>query len=87
MIQGAIHTFDTPQVAPQATPQVKRLLAVLTGEMTRDELQTALGLKDRKSFRERYLLPALHAGLIEMTIPSKPNSRVQKYRLTGRLFG
>jgi hypothetical protein len=86
MIQGAVHTFATPQVTLQVTPQVKRLLANLTGEMTRDELQTALGLKDRKSFRERYLLPALQAGLIEMTIPSKPNSREQKYRLTGRML-
>ena len=88
MTQGAVHTFYTPQVAPQYTPQdtpqVKRLLAVLAGEMTRDELQTALGLKDRKSFRERYLLPALHKGLVEMTIPGKPNSREQKYRLTGK---
>ena len=86
MIQGAVHTFATLQVTPQVTPQVKRLLAILTGEMTREELQTALGLKDRKSFRERYLLPALQAGLIEMTIPSKPNSREQKYRLTGRML-
>jgi Fic family protein len=84
MTQGAVRTFDTPQVAHQVSPQVKRLLVVLSGEMTRDELQTALGLKDRKAFRERYLLPALQAGLIEMTIPSKPNSRVQKYRLTGK---
>ncbi|WP_323815204.1 Fic family protein [Cellvibrio sp. NN19] len=51
--------------------------------MSRDELQTALGLQDRKSFSERYLKPALNAGFIEMTIPEKPNSRLQKYRLTG----
>lgn len=50
--------------------------------MSRDDLQAALGLQDRKSFRERYLKPALNAGLIEMTIPEKPNSRLQKYRLT-----
>jgi hypothetical protein len=50
--------------------------------MRRDDLQSALGLQDRKSFSERYLKPALKAGLIEMTIPEKPNSRLQKYRLT-----
>jgi hypothetical protein len=35
-----------------------------------------------KSFRERYLKPALADGLIEMSIPDKPNSRLQRYRLT-----
>jgi predicted transcriptional regulator len=55
---------------------------VLDKEMSRSEIQTALGLKDRKSFRTRYLVPAFNAGLIEMTIPEKPNSRLQKYRLT-----
>jgi len=38
-------------------------------------------LSDAKSFRQRYLLPALTEKLIEMTIPDKPNSRLQKYRL------
>ncbi len=70
------------QVAPQVTPQVERLLAVLQGEMDRESLQTALDLKARKSFRERYLQPALEAGFIQMTIPHKPNSRLQRYQLT-----
>ena len=52
--------------------------------MSRDELQNALGLQDRKSFRQRYLNPALAEGLVEMTIPEKPNSRLQKYRLTDK---
>jgi hypothetical protein len=52
--------------------------------MSRDALQGALGLQDRKSFSERYLKPALSAGLIAMTIPEKPNSRLQKYRLTDK---
>ena len=50
--------------------------------MSREALQSLLALKDRKSFRERYILPALQEGLIEMTIPEKPRSSTQKYRLT-----
>lgn len=41
-----------------------------------------MGLSDRKSLRERYLKPALVDSLIEMNIPDKTNSRLQKYRLT-----
>lgn len=69
-------------VTPQVTPQVGELLAALRTEMSREALQSALGLRDRKSFREKYLRPALDAGLIEMTLPAKPSSRLQKYRLS-----
>ncbi len=84
MLNMTLQTLKTfiPQVSPQVTPQVKRLLEVLHWEMSREDLQKALNLKDRKSFRERYLKPALAAGLIEMTIPDKQSSRLQKYRLT-----
>lgn len=47
-------------------------------DMGRDEIMRALGLADRKSFGERYLKPALDAGLIEYTIPEKPTSRNQR---------
>lgn len=82
MVLKAVTTTATPQVAPHVTPQVERLLEALVGDMSREEIQTALGLHDRKSFRQLYLAPALAEGLIEMTIPHKPNSRLQKYRLT-----
>lgn len=72
----------TPQVAPQVTPQVVALLTKVAGEMTRQELTDALGLKDRKHFADAYLQPALEAGLLEMTIPDKPQSSKQRYRLT-----
>ncbi len=74
---------STPEVAPEATPEV-RLLSVLAGEMTRQQLKEALGLKDDEHFRKAYLLPALEAGLVEMTIPDKPRSSKQKYRLTNK---
>ena len=82
---GRVTPQVTLQVTLQVTPQVNALLAVLQGEMTRHELMERLGLKDRKNFSENYLQPALKHGMIKMTIPEKPNSRVQKYRLTTAL--
>jgi ATP-dependent DNA helicase RecG len=35
-------------------------------------------------FSNHYLAPALEAGLIEMTIPDKPRSSKQRYRLTAK---
>jgi ATP-dependent DNA helicase RecG len=61
-----------------------RLLKVVQGEVSRQSLQRALGLKDAEHFRKHYLVPTLAAGLIEMTLPDKPNSRLQKYRLTAK---
>jgi len=72
----------TPQVTPQVSPQVLALLAKVSGEMARQELMEAVGLKDRKHFGDAYLQPALDAGLLEMTIPDKPRSSKQRYRLT-----
>ena len=46
------------------------------------ELMSALALKDRVHFANDYLRPALEAVLIQYTIPDKPNSRLQQYRLT-----
>ena len=39
------------------------------------------GVSDQ-TLRDNYLHHALQKGLIEMTVPDKPNSRLQKYRLT-----
>ena len=79
------------QGIPQVSPQVKALLLCLLDEksaMGREALQQQLNLKDRKSFRARYLKPALEAALITMTL-DKPNSRLQQYKLTplGRRVG
>ncbi len=87
---GLGDTHNTPQDTPQDTPQehfvgeplLKNLVRNIVGEITRQEIQSILGLQDRFHFREAYLKPALDAGLIEMTIPGKPNSKYQKYRLT-----
>jgi len=81
-----------PEVTTEVTTEVNRevnrevapahrLALALVGEMTRQQLQVALGLMNDEYFRKAYLQPALDAGLIEMTVPDKPRSSQQKYRL------
>jgi hypothetical protein len=45
-------------------------------------LQRAAGLKNRVHFLHAYLRPLLDKGWLERTIPGKPRSRMQRYRLT-----
>ncbi|MBM4044299.1 MAG: DUF4062 domain-containing protein [Planctomycetes bacterium] len=79
-----------PQVTPQVTPQVDLPVEVLvrllsqTGALPNAEIRARLGLKDRKHLHDRYIAPALGEGFIEHTIPDKPRSRHQKYRLTDK---
>ena len=46
------------------------------------ELMAVMGRTNRTKFRNRVLRPLLDAGLIEMTIPDKPTSRMQRYGIT-----
>lgn len=48
------------------------------------ELLTAAGYETRTGNFKRSLEKLLQATLLEMTIPAKPNSRLQKYRLTAK---
>lgn len=67
----------------QVTDPVMRLLQTLIDNtLPPSTIQQALGLKHCPTFRANYLYPALELGLIEMTIPDKPNSSQQRYRLT-----
>ena len=61
-----------------------RLLKLLKANdlMGNSEIRAAFVLKDRRRLRETYLAPALRDHLIEYTLPDRPNSRLQKYRLT-----
>lgn len=75
----------TGQVTRQVTGQVAALLvAIGEGAWSRKAAMEKLSLKGRDNFEKLYLAPALTAGLIERTIPDKPNSRLQQYRLTAQ---
>lgn len=67
---------------PEVTPEVERLLNVMTGDHSRKELQETLKLKDAEHFHNTYLLPVINTRLVQMTLPDKPKSRLEKYRLT-----
>ena len=79
---GQVTEQVTGQVTEQVKEKVERLVLVVAGVMKGAQIQQALGLKHREHFRDGYLLPALAAGLIAMTVPDKPRSRRQEYRLT-----
>ena len=70
------------QVGEQVTPQVIAVLEAARTARNREELQRAVGLRDREHFRKAYLEPLLVAGWLEMTIPDKPRSSKQRYRTT-----
>jgi len=40
-----------------------------------------LGLKYRPTFLYDYLQPAINVGFIDMTLPDKPRSSKQRYRI------
>jgi predicted HTH transcriptional regulator len=79
----AITTQSPTQSPTQSDDPVIRLIRLLPhGPLSSGELRRQLNLKHRATFRKNYLHTALKEGYIEMTIPDKPNSRMQKYRLT-----
>jgi ATP-dependent DNA helicase RecG len=80
---GQAATQVTTQVAVQVTLQVEKVLrAASSAPKSREELQVATGMRNREHFRKAYIEPLLAAGWLERTIPDKPNSRLQKYRIT-----
>ena len=42
----------------------------------------SVGRKNRAKFREQFIKPLLDQRLLQMTIPDKPRSRLQRYRTT-----
>ena len=67
---------------PVADPVLRLLQTLADGPLAPSEIQQRLALKHRPTFKANYLRPALERLWIEPTLPDKPNSRLQQYRLT-----
>lgn len=74
------------QVPPKyhpSTTQVEFLVGRMTNEyMGMTEIMEVCGMKNRKNFRQNYILPAITDGSIERKYPDQPNHPRQMYRLT-----
>jgi len=75
-------TVVLPQEFRSTSVEVRNLIKVLDGEMSRKMIQETLELKHEGNFRENYLEPALTNGYIEMKYPDSPNHPKQRYLLT-----
>ena len=83
-------TPQAPLKHPSSTPQderTKNILEFCKNPKKREEIQSFIGIKDRKHFRIEILQPLIENGLLQMTIPDKPNSPIQKYVTTEQGMG
>ena len=76
-----ISVQDGTQSAP-SVENVDKLILFCTEPRSFAELMSFMDVTDRTKFRRKYIHPLLKAGILEQTIPDKPNSRNQKYQLT-----
>ena len=93
---GGVPPVMPPDVTPVATPvasrvdarlsdrQLRILVALSRGEKASSEVVDAVDGIATNNLRRRYMRYLLDIGYVEYTIPGKPNSRLQKYRLTAK---
>jgi ATP-dependent DNA helicase RecG len=60
------------------------MAAIYSTPRSRSELAKSLGHKSITGALRQALIDLIAADLVEYTIPGKPNSRLQKYRMTPR---
>ncbi|MBI4652114.1 putative DNA binding domain-containing protein [Candidatus Desantisbacteria bacterium] len=71
---------DRPKIVP--SEETIKILKASTKDKNLLELMEICGKTNRTRFRNFYIKPLIDEGLLELTIPDKPNSRLQKYKVT-----
>ena len=88
-LEPKLETADVPslsQVCPKPVSReiVEKLLRMAASPTDAQSLMKVAGQTNRTRFRTVLLKPLIAAGLLESTIPDKPRSSKQKYRLTDK---
>ena len=62
----------------------KKVLQLCLSERTLLEIMGEMQLTSRNKFRKNFIIPLLNNHFLERTVPDKPNSSNQKYRITSK---
>lgn len=73
---------DEHKDARLSDTMISVLKALETKSLSREEIFSAIGMKNDFRAFKRNVEPLLTYGYIEMTVPERPNSKLQRYRLT-----
>ena len=77
-----VRAVATAQSRAQSRAQSFQVLSVLSqGERSAAELAEAIGLRSKTGALKRTLSELLSGGLIQYTLPDRPTSRLQRYRI------
>ena len=69
-------------LSPYPSGVAEKILRMAESPTDAQTLMGAVGHTNRTRFRSAIMKPLMEAGLLEPTIPDKPHSSKQKYRLT-----
>lgn len=79
---------DVSKICPRYARDVSEMLIAIkkapTAEADFNDLTGTTDKTYRRTYLRNVITPAIEAGLIERTLPDKPTSRYQKYRLTDK---
>lgn len=79
---------DVSKMCPRHVLEVSQMLLAIAksgqGELGISPMMELAHQTSKRQYRRDILVPAIESGLIERTIPDKPTSRYQKYRLTDK---
>ena len=84
-VPGSGQPESRPELQPESQPESldRRVLALLRPQaLGKAEISANLGQKEVSGQLNKVIRALMDQGLIEYTLPDKPNSRLQKYRLT-----